>query len=94
MLGNKLERVLHICTKMAVKAFYRQNEVKCITFLERMTALKLLTYKQKRLITAITFVLRIMSGTIDSSLINEFLEFQNHNLSTRQPNLFNIPNKK
>lgn len=92
-IENKLEKVLHSGTRIALKSPRRNNEIGYISFQERMRLLNLITYKERRIISSIIFTLKAVSGKIDSIIVEEYLLFQNQNNNIRAPNLFKVPNR-
>lgn len=88
---KRVERILHGGTRIALNAPYRHDHGNYIDFQQRLRITHMLTYSQRRTITSIIYILKIMQGILETELsvyVNECCH--NTRNPTRSPHIFDI----
>lgn len=68
--NKRLERLLHMASRMALRAPYHHDDINYVNFNDRLATLHLLTYKESRKIASIIKSSKFSEGEIDTELSN------------------------
>lgn len=88
---EKLESYRHRATRIALNTPYRPNQIGYVPYQQRIRTLGLLTQRQRRVISIVLTIIRILKGESNTDLRHTLMEYNRPHGNTRTHRIFNLP---
>lgn len=88
---NKLDEVLHRSTRVALNLPIRPNHPRYVNFETRLARKESLAFRERRIISSILFIIKIIEGVTETDLKEEIVNLLHVTVRiTRNPTLFDV----